>query len=160
MKGNITAAQEIVLDAIAYELTNEVEASEEELRLASAYFSSGMVISDSIERVLSGPRSGIPGYANRNPCTGWCCDSGDISWLMKLIGNDVDKTVVAINEHIQKGFESCCTGCTLRYFTIAEALEYHACMLRNLKKNKMASVVIEAASTRGEILRGLGYKTA
>lgn len=138
---------------------SEDTATQDELSLASAYLSSGMATADAIRMAQARVRSGLEGHVCSLPCSGWCTDQSNTTWIMRFVGNDMTLTRKMQMENLDKGLRCSCSRCSEKHFKIADALDYHLTMLHCVHRKDDRGAT-QAARARGEILSQLGYKVA
>lgn len=131
----------------------------DELKLASAYLSSGMIVTDSVKRAAAMTRAIENSQVSGSPCSGWCQETSDTTWIMRYVGNDKEKTRKLQLENLDEGLRCICKACSHKHFEIASVLDHHLDMLRCVSRNDSRGAA-RAAGRRGDILRRLGYKIA
>ena len=134
----------------------ELEIEIDELQFAAEYLGDGLVVAEGVAVASAQSMLGVQTNVNSMPCKGWCI-TGDVSELMRFVGNDMERTVQAAKENLQKGLESSCPQCGDKHFIISEALEHHAQLLI-ARRNGDDAGVLAAARLRGNVLKQLGSK--
>lgn len=137
--------------------TSEAPVSQNQMRLATAYLTSGMLLDDASARAREIAIRMV--FTSSQPCSGWCYEMNDTTWIMRDAGNDLKKSRALSIEHLEKGISCACRQCSDKHFLVADALDYHMKMLRCVRSGDDQGA-LSAANQRGEKLRKLGYRIA